>query len=156
MSNERIGATCHSCGRTNAEHAGGQCPTTTALGVLVEPKRMTAPPSLYAVMYPELVRIAKNHGYALAIHGSMTRDFDLIAVPWTSEAKEAQPMIDEMKTAIGGVYVHHEVDHEVDHIVKDGNPSEKPHGRRAWSIHLTNNGCDGPYIDLSVMPRTNQ
>lgn len=114
-----------------------------------ESRPMTAPPTLYAAMYPELVRIAKAHGYALAVHGSMTRDFDLIAVPWTAEAGDPQPMIDEMKHAMGGVYVHH----DVDHLVADGRPSDKPHGRRAWSIHLTTKGADGPYIDLSVMPR---
>lgn len=150
---ERIGAYCRICGRTNLAHAGGRCPTEPFRADPAPPptpaKRMSAPPTLYAVMYPELVRIAREHGYALAVHGSMTRDFDLIAVPWTAEAGDPQPMIDEMKRAVSGVYVHH----EVDHIVKDGNPSTKPHGRRAWSIHLTNNGCDGPYIDLSVMPR---
>lgn len=114
-----------------------------------ESRPMTAPPTLYAAMYPELLRVAKAHGYALAVHGSMTRDFDLIAVPWTEAAGDPQPMIEEMKHAIGGVYLHH----EVDHLVADGRPSDKPHGRRAWSIHLTNKGADGPYIDLSVMPR---
>jgi len=32
-------------------------------------------------------------------------------------------------------------------------PKKKPHGRVAYSLHFTDRGCDGPYIDLSVMPR---
>ena len=145
----RIGGPCKLCGRPDIEHGNGSCPRAEAPAPRPEPERMTAPPALYAVMYPELVRIARAHGYALAIHGSMTRDFDLIAVPWTDQAGEPFPMVEEMKYAVRGVYLHH----EVDHIVKDGKAEDKPHGRRAWSIHLTEKGCDGPYIDLSVMPR---
>lgn len=36
---------------------------------------------VYACMYQELAEICRAHGYALAIHGSMARDFDLIAIP---------------------------------------------------------------------------
>jgi hypothetical protein len=106
-------------------------------------------PPCYAVLYPHLSAIANRHGYALAVHGSMRRDFDLVAVPWTEEAGEPLPMIQEMKAAVEGVYSHH----EVDHLIKTGNPTEKPHGRVAWSIHLTNKGMHGPYLDISVMPR---
>lgn len=111
---------------------------------------MTAPPPCYAVMYPALVAIARSHGYALAVHGSMTRDFDLIAVPWTEEAGEALPMIEEMKAAAQGVYTHH----EFDHCITADHGKGKPHGRKAYSIHLTDQGCFGPYLDISVMPRT--
>lgn len=31
---------------------------------------------------PRLREAAKSHGYALGLHGSLRRDFDLIAVPW--------------------------------------------------------------------------
>lgn len=110
---------------------------------------MSAPPPCYAVMYPALVEIAKRHGYALAVHGSMKRDFDLLAAPWTPEAGDPLLMVMEMKMAVQGVWMNH----EVDHLVKTGNPSDKPHGRRAWSIHLTDEGCNGPYLDISVMPR---
>lgn len=112
-------------------------------------KKMTAPPPCYAVLYPPLVEIARRHGYALAVHGSMSRDFDLVAVPWEADAGEPLPMIDEMKAAVQGVYAHP----EVDHLLKDGHRTSKPHGRSAWSIHLTTKGADGPYLDISVMPR---
>lgn len=116
---------------------------------MTDPKPMTAPPPCYAVMYPALVAVARRHGYALAVHGSMTRDFDLIAVPWVVEAGDPQVMVDEMKAAVLGVYAHH----EFDHLIKDGHRSAKPHGRLAWSIHLTTKGMNGPYMDISVMPR---
>ena len=106
-------------------------------------------PPCYAVLYPKLVEIAKRYGYALAIHGSMTRDFDLIAVPWTVEASDHFPMIEEMKHEVRAVYSHH----EIDYLILNGNFTNKPHGRVSYSLHLTNNGSDGPYIDISVMPR---
>jgi hypothetical protein len=112
-------------------------------------KKVTAPPPCYAVMYPALVEIARRYGYALAVHGSMKRDFDLVAIPWTNEAGEPLPMIEEMKVAAQGVYTHH----DFDHVHEDGNVHSKPHGRKAYSIHLTNEGCMGPYLDISVMPR---
>jgi hypothetical protein len=103
----------------------------------------------YALLYPALVEAARGHGYALALHGSMTRDCDLIAVPWTDTASEALEMILALKVVCGGVFVHT----DFDDLVKDGQPTTKPHGRVDYSIHLTNDGCQGPYLDISVMPR---
>lgn len=31
-------------------------------------------------------KLARNHGWTVAIHGSLRRDIDLIAVPWVDEA----------------------------------------------------------------------
>lgn len=109
----------------------------------------SASPACYSVLYPHLVEVARAKGYALAIHGSMTRDFDLIAIPWTQEASEPLDLILAIKELVSGIF-HRE---GMDHHFPDGNPSEKPHGRRAWSIHLTNSGCHGPYLDISVMPK---
>lgn len=113
-------------------------------------KDMRAPPPAYAVLYPVLVAIAKEYGYALAIHGSMTRDFDLIAVPWDPLAGNPLSMAERMRDAVQGVFVNH----EVEHLLADGKMTTKPHGRMCWAIHLTNLGAAGPYIDLSVMPRS--
>lgn len=110
---------------------------------------MIASAACYAALYPALVKVAREHGYALAIHGSMTRDFDLIAVPWMDNASEAIVLIRAIKDACAGVFSHA----DVDHLIPNGNPGKKPHGRIAYSIHLTNAGCYGPYLDISVMPR---
>jgi len=32
-------------------------------------------------------------------------------------------------------------------------PTNKPHGRVAYSIHLTDAGSESPYFDVSVMPK---
>lgn len=97
----------------------------------------------YVALFPVLCEIAREHGYALAVHGSVARDYDLLAVPWTDEATNAETLMlalakrchliyGEFGTGIAG-------------------PENKPHGRIAWSLLI---GA-GAYIDLSVMPRTN-
>lgn len=86
---------------------------------------------------------ARRKGYALAVHGSLLRDIDLLAVPWVPRAagprgllREIVKTLERTKTA-GTVFVPRK------------QPTVKPHGRLAWSIHLG----FGQYIDLSVMPR---
>lgn len=96
-----------------------------------------------------LREIAFEHGYALAIHGSMERDFDLVAVPWIVDAKPAADLVEAMRLSVGGI--HLERDRESNNC-----PEAKPHGRLAWSIYFGGGPYDfrvGPYIDISVMPR---
>lgn len=108
-----------------------------AFGNLVEPIRETA-------------RIL---GYAVAVHGSLTRDVDLIACPWRADAASADDLaaavIDTIKRLNDGVAIVHNDPHAPIGDYTRRNPEPKPHGRLAWSIHLGG----GPYIDLSVMPR---
>ncbi len=100
----------------------------------------------YVAMYPGLSRAARSCGYALAVHGSMARDMDLIAVPWTTDAKPPEVLVEALRDACGG-WVH------APDTKRD--PTPKPHGRLVWTIHM-GGAIDGPvaaaYIDLSVMP----
>lgn len=113
-------------------------------------EQQAALPLGYVSMLPALPRAAKSKGYALAVHGSMRRDLDLVAVPWTDEAAPAQEVVDAIIAASGGFLL----EREQKAVHPEGwpgtrDPAQKPHGRLAWSIHLGG----GPYIDLSVMPR---
>lgn len=94
-------------------------------------------------LLPRLRVVARAHGYALGLHGSVARDIDLIAVPWTAEARAAVELVNairaEMESIMGWA----------DFSPADANPTVKPHGRLAWSIHM----LDGPYVDISVLPR---
>jgi hypothetical protein len=103
----------------------------------------------YVALYPMLLQIAKDHGYSLCVHGSVHRDLDLVAVPWVDSAKPALELVRAIKRKLRAV-VHHELR---DHLFKDCNPTQKPHGRVAYSLHFTNQGMYGGYLDLSVMPR---
>ncbi len=103
----------------------------------------------YVALYPMLSIVANRHGYALAVHGSLHRDFDLIAVPWIEEASEPLALIKALKKATATVTQAE----GFDHLVKDCKPTEKPHGRLAYSLHVTNSGMYGGYLDISVMPK---
>ena len=109
-----------------------------------------SPAPAYLGLFVPLCEIARAHGYALAPHGTMARDFDLIAVPWTEEATDARMLIDALAKHVGtmlGMMVH-----------GDGSPlaepSRRPHGRMAWAIPLWVQDPSGStMLDVSVMPR---
>jgi len=104
----------------------------------------------YVSLLPALIRAAKAKGYALAVHGSMRRDLDLVAVPWTEEAAPALDVAEAIIKASGGFLRERPAKEEhPEGWPGTRDPAQKPHGRLAWSIHLGG----GPYIDLSVMPR---
>jgi hypothetical protein len=96
-----------------------------------------------------LQQIAKRHGYALAVHGSLHRDFDLVAIPWVEEASEPMTLIKAIKKATATVFTHE----DFDHIEPEKNVTVKAHGRLAYSLHVTNSGMYGGYLDISVMPK---
>jgi hypothetical protein len=54
-------------------------------------------PVYAAAMYPELCKMFQKHGYALAVHGSLARDFDLIAVPWAEKASPLEEIFQEIE-----------------------------------------------------------
>lgn len=79
--------------------------------------------------------LAREVGYAVGIHGSLKRDVDLIAVPWTDEAVKITKLIDHLKAGLNARQV--------------GDGENKPHGRYAVTLQM-----DGYFkpIDLSVFP----
>ncbi len=106
---------------------------------------------LAARLIVPLRETAREHGYALGVHGSLARDIDLIAVPWTGEAcsqvELAEAIRRKAEEVCGFAFLHPLEDRPFFH---GGMPGSKPHGRLAWAFHLGG----GPYIDLSVMPPT--
>jgi hypothetical protein len=84
--------------------------------------------------------IARRLGYALAIHGSVNRDMDLIAVPWTEKAVSGQELINAFEAEL-----------HLEPYAMTNTPN-KPHGRWAHLLALD----AGLYIDISVMPRLPQ
>jgi hypothetical protein len=85
---------------------------------------------------------ARELGYAIGVHGSIKRDIDLIAVPWSEQAVEADEFAEAMRV---------ETERVIGFAVfgNDGPfPRPKPFGRRCWTIHF-----NGTYLDLSVTPK---
>ncbi len=84
---------------------------------------------------------AKVLGYALAVHGSMERDIDLVAVPWTDKAYPAEALATSLRQVLDTLYP----------IELEVGPSEthpKPHGRLCWSWWIRS----WTYVDLSILP----
>lgn len=110
----------------------------------------------YCSLYPSLCEVARNHGYSLAIHGTLARDMDLIAVAWTDEAVEPLELVKAVAEKIDGqmgMCARSNGDGSFAEV-SSWEPSVKPHGRLAWSIRLRDLAWDGtnPFIDLSVIP----
>lgn len=101
---------------------------------------------IYAQILPRIREAAKELGYAVAIHGTLTRDLDLLAVPWIEEAAEPVALVKRIADAVGGYIIGDRTD-ELGYI--SDHPTDQPHGRMSWNI------CWGGkvFIDLSVMPR---
>lgn len=100
----------------------------------------------YGIIDPDYARVftmarvlAWQEGYAVAMHGSFTRDLDLIAVPWTDAACEPEHLVRRVADAAGL-----------------GFQSEKghahPHGRLVWTL-LFPGFSDPRFVDFGVMPR---
>ena len=98
--------------------------------------------ALLDAILPPIRLAARNQGYAVAVHGSLNRDIDLIAVPWTEGAQDADSLVNVICGALTGA---------VGSGLKHGEWTEKPHGRKARTL-MVYVGENHMQIDLSVMP----
>ena len=94
-------------------------------------------PVYAAALYPQLARVLIDSGYALAVHGSLARDFDLIAVPWV----ESPASHDQVLDAITRTFA-------VEHI---GEVGHREHGRTVYTLSVGFGECS---VDLSFTPIT--
>lgn len=91
---------------------------------------------VYAAMYADLAEVCRRHGYALAIHGSLARDFDIVAIPWVATPSRPQAVVDEIVKMFAVQQV-------------DGDPRTHEHGRICYSLPV----CWGETcLDFSFMP----
>jgi len=94
---------------------------------------------IYACVYAQLAEIARSHGYAMAAHGSLAADFDLVCIPWVEGSSDPQSVIDEITSSFC--------------IEQVGKPEAKEHGRVAYTISFSFGECR---LDLSFMPTVAQ
>lgn len=115
-------------------------------------KRATAAfsASLLADVLPDMRIAARGCGYALATHGSQSRDIDLLAVPWTTEASDAETLVAALLGVLNGKLGRCTRPRRKKRGKYVDDWTEKPHGRRACLIYLPGMA---PEIDLSIMPR---
>ena len=89
-------------------------------------------------MYPGLCALFHQHGYALAVHGSLARDFDLIAVPWVDIVSPPEVVLKHVTRVFALKLVDTPVLFDV-----------KPHGRIAYTLSCGFGEC---CVDLSFVP----
>lgn len=88
---------------------------------------------------PDIDRIralAREVGYGIGVHGSLERDLDLIAIPWSEGAVSPPELAAHIARGLPG------------RVLDDAN-QDKPSGR--WSCNISPDGWF-KMIDLSVMP----
>lgn len=96
----------------------------------------STPTGFYCCILPTLREVCYKHGYALAVHGSMRRDLDVIAIPWVETASKPQVLCDDMVKELGGYTIQ---------ALK----CDKPHGRMTCPIRFNQTSF---YIDFCIMP----
>ncbi len=93
-------------------------------------------PIYAAALYPDLCKIFQKHGYALAVHGSLARDFDLIAIPWAFSLSSHEEVLKEV---ISTFFIR---------LIEE-KPTVRNYGRIVYSISVGHGECA---IDLSFFP----
>lgn len=94
-------------------------------------------PFYAAGIYPKLADIFRRHGYALAVHGSVGTDFDLIAVPWVDGVGDRDEIIREVETKFAAKFARLE-------------PEARAHGRVVYKLAMSFGDCS---LDISFTPR---
>lgn len=92
----------------------------------------------YARSYTIIRCVAWQYGYSACLHGSFTRDLDVLLCPWTDDAHSPDTMIKLIAQ-------------DLQMTIQHGSPSDKPHGRKAWTLTFPTFG-DPRWIDISIMP----
>ena len=91
-------------------------------------------PMYAACCYPDLAEICRSHGYALAVHGSLARDFDLVAIPGADQIPEPKQIVSEITTRFA--------------VTQIGEPTHKGHGRICYTLAWLGEA----FMDFSFVP----
>ena len=94
-------------------------------------------PAMYSHRIHDIQQAAKCAGDAIAIHGSMQRDLDVVAIPWVTVALGPDALIAGLENQLRVT-------------VAPDSPVKKPHGRLAYTLLMGG----ALFMDLSIMPLT--
>ena len=94
--------------------------------------------AFYAAMWDDIRQCAMDCGWAVALHGSLNSDMDIMAMPWLQEATSFRNLVIEIVGLFEGSYLA-----ETFHITY----GEKPWGRVVATIPVWADF----YLDISSM-----
>lgn len=132
------------CTAQQATPASSPEPIKHQLGEWYEAKDRDDLEAFFRSRLPAIREAAREHGYAIGLHGSLRRDLDLIAVPWREGASDKDVLAHAIAMAACG-------------ITRDGpyQWEQKPLGRVAASLSCCwprwFNEAGAGHIDLSVV-----
>ena len=95
--------------------------------------------ALYAAIWKDILNVGFDCGWALALHGSLSRDMDILAMPWVENATDADTLIN---TIIEKCFEDNIISQYGKKIV-----TNKPHGRKCYLIPI----YEDIYLDISIM-----
>ena len=104
-----------------------------------------AKPALYVMCMEKLRKIAAKCGYALAVHGSCVKDFDLIAVRWSDNYESPKYLVQEFIKEL----THYSFCEDLDFA-----QITSPEHRYGNQIHYTIPVYADCFIDLTVIRGT--
>jgi hypothetical protein len=94
--------------------------------------------AFYASIWPDLRDAALNCGWALGLHGSLSSDMDIMAMPWIEDAKPVEEMIKALSDCFteSPFKEHHTVAH-----------NDKPNRRVVYTMTIWSDF----YLDINVI-----
>jgi hypothetical protein len=96
-------------------------------------------PMMYVNYFGILQKLAMDHGYALCVHGSVVRDFDLVCVPFDEIVSPHHELLAAIRMQIGLAASSDPIYDKVGY---------EPHGRTCYTIECGSTG----YFDISFTP----
>jgi hypothetical protein len=95
-------------------------------------------PAFYAAMWEDIRKCAMDLGWAVAIHGSLSSDMDIMAMPWTNDTVSFEKLV----CSISKLFDSNSIS-ELYSITYN----EKPHGRIVATIPI----WEDFYLDVSTI-----
>ena len=94
--------------------------------------------AFYASIYDDLRNAAMKCGWALGLHGSLTNDMDIMAMPWTEDAKSEEELIKKLSDCFT------DNPFKDQHIIPYLN---KPNNRVVYTMSI----WDDFYLDINII-----
>lgn len=110
-------------------------------------KPVKVKPHFYSVCLRFLQEIAMEMGYNLIVHGSMSRDLDLVAIPWINDPKSHLELLQAFNLYLNGVTK--DVPESSEYSIEEScyMYTLLPGGRSSYIINLNRGGPYNSYID---------
>jgi hypothetical protein len=96
--------------------------------------------AFYACMWNDFRQAAMDCGWALALHGSLNSDMDIMAMPWTVNAKSSEYMIEHL---IKECFFDNEITKQCHSVTRN----KKPNNRVVYTIPIFGDF----YLDINII-----